>query len=141
MKNIFSILIILLGFSLEIYGQVDNPPVISDISNIPAIPEEDEDLVISATITDDGGLTATDLYYVINSGETQITTMTNIVGTNMFSVTLSSSVYNKGDLFEYWIHAADNGPFAPQITESAHTDFLIGTIDIISIRNSSETDF
>jgi len=119
-------------------GPVDNPPVISDVQRDLKVPDDSDDLEISATITDDNGLTVTDLYYSINGGTTAMTAMSLIIGTNVYTVTLASSEYTDGDHLEYWIHAEDNAT-SPQTTESTHSEVFIGTVDIVDL-HQSDTD-
>jgi len=115
----------------------DDPPSINNIQRNPRIPDEDEDTEITATITDDNGLTLTEIIYRINNGPTQQASMAT-PGGDTYSGSILASEYGNGDLVEYWIHAQDNNPTAPQSTYSTHFEFLAGNTPISDIHDTDD---
>jgi|GEM_PF-1422480 len=104
----------------------DNYPVIANMLISPVVPTTSETLTVSADVTDDGSLTAVDLYYAVDG-----TPQTPI------SMTLSRAAYSaeipaqaNGALVEFYISATDD---AAQTTESPVEGVYWGssTIDLV----------
>jgi len=112
-------------------GGGDNPPVITNVSRTPKVPAADEDVTVTATVTDDNGLTLVQLRYKINDGTTVNEDMTNTSG-DEYSGTIPQSAYDDGDRVEYWVYAEDNAS-PTQSAESSHSKFFAGTTDMSAV--------
>ncbi len=112
----------------------DAPPSVTNVVGAPQIPLENQDLVVTATVTDDTLLTLVELRYTINSGATQMISMSNTGGDN-YAATIAESNYTDGDVVEYWVYAEDDAP-TPQSTESDHVNLFAGTVDILTLNDA-----
>ncbi len=118
-------------------GGGDNPPVISNVSRTPKVPAADQDVTVTATVTDDNGITMVQLRYKINDGTTVNVDMINTSG-DEYSGTIPATAYTDGDRVEYWVYAEDNASPA-QSTESSHSKFFAGTTDMSAV-HAVDTD-
>ncbi|MFZ1290773.1 MAG: endonuclease [Melioribacteraceae bacterium] len=92
----------------EIWGaSAPVSPVIANISRNVKVPNFDQNLIVSADITDNGSVSFAEIrYQVDNLTETNVP-MTLTSG-NTFSGSIPESDYNNGDLLKYYIYAEDN---------------------------------
>lgn len=111
------------------HGQVlggDPPPLISGINRMPFVPAANENVTVSATVTDDSDVTAVQLRYTIGGSAEQQVAMTEI-STDTYAAEIAASEYSDGDVVSYKIYAEDD---APQSNESPSFGFLAGTTPI-----------
>lgn len=83
------------------------PAVISGISFAPSIPTSDDDIVVSATIVDDGSVASAMVYYALGVGSTdwKTVTMTNDNGDD-WSATIPKQA--DGSIIKFYIEATDD---------------------------------
>lgn len=116
----------------SIYGS-NSAPVISNINRSTAVPNANQDLIVTADIIDDGNVTSATLLYSINNGPEQSINMTNggaasgklestfiskessmnrlsvsSAAGNTYTATILEAAYNDGTLLKYRIKAVDN---------------------------------
>ena len=98
-------------------------PVITDISNLPVSPTEEEDVTISATITDsDGTISSANIKWGTSSGSyTQTVSMTNTGDTYSGVIPAQSG----GTIVYYIIEATDD---EPETTQSGENSFSFTAI-------------
>ncbi|MBI5808820.1 MAG: fibronectin type III domain-containing protein [Ignavibacteriales bacterium] len=90
----------------KIYGS-NAAPTISNISRNIVVPDENQNLTVSANIIDDVSVSNAQLLYSINGGAQQFVNMTLTSG-SLYSATIPETAYTNGDLLEYKIKAVDN---------------------------------
>ncbi|QQS38045.1 MAG: T9SS type A sorting domain-containing protein [Ignavibacteriales bacterium] len=82
------------------------PPAISSISRNPVLVNGGQSVTVNATIVDpDGSVANAQLYYKVNSGATQILSMTNTGGDNWQAVIPGQT---DSSLVDYYLRAVDN---------------------------------
>ncbi len=109
----------------DLFANLDTPPSINSVTRNILIPYENENTLISATVTDNNSVSSVNLNYTINGGITNTIAMVNNSGT--YTTTITSSAYSDSDLLEYWITATDN---SAQTSESSHSKVFIGNTNI-----------
>ncbi|GAB4176724.1 MAG: hypothetical protein Kow00108_12120 [Calditrichia bacterium] len=107
----------------------DEPPIITDITPSAKIPDADEDLVITATITDDNAVAVAEIHFKVDNGVNNAVVMTN-TGGDTYEGTIASSFYDNGQVLDWWIYVEDNGA---NITESQHNVIRVGTMNIADL--------
>ena len=120
-----------------IYGTpaqgIDLPPVVVSVKRDVLIPNEDQNTVVSAVVTDDKEISTVTLIYS-NDGE-------NFSGVNMtlsdtaWIGTIPESLYSDGDLFGYFVAATDN---IGQTDTSDITMLRAGNTPINRIKNQND---
>ncbi len=90
----------------KIYGS-NSAPTISNISRNLTVPDENQNLVVSANIIDDGSVSSAQVIYTINNGVQQFSNMT-LSNASLYTATIPETAYGNGDLLEYKIKAVDN---------------------------------
>jgi len=80
-------------------------PDIKDVTRDPVSPQAGEDITVIATITDDGTITTSRLYYRVNFGVWTDVLPDSTVD-SFFYFTVPGQ--NDGDLIEYYVYAIDN---------------------------------
>ena len=84
------------------------PPVFSDVSRDPCAPGNDEDVVVSAVITDNSDISSAEIMYSIDGGTYQSVLMTS--GTDdTWTGTIPGSNASDGAVLYYYISATDDG--------------------------------
>jgi len=119
-----------LGFHVWAGGSADLAPMVSNISGTPRVPTADEDLNVTATVTDDSALVAVRLLYVVN-GFMQDSLDMSEGADDTFSATIAAATYNDGDRIEYSVAAVDD---AGQRTVKSGTPFFAGTSAIALVK-------
>lgn len=99
----------------------NNPPVITNVNRNYLVPNEDQNLTVSADITDDGSISSASLIYNIDGGTDQTVLMTKGAG-NSYSGVIPESAYTNGKLLKYKIKAVDNNS-----SETASNNYLLFT--------------
>lgn len=115
---------------------VPSAPNIAPFSGLMAPPLEDANLDLTANVTDpDNDLAIVEIGYKINNEvNPHFINMTETTSSN-FAGALPASLYNNGDLVEYWISAMDSAT-PVHVSESAHYKFLAGTTPVSTIRQN-----
>ncbi len=108
----------------------DLAPMIGVVEGTPRVPTADEDLTVTATVTDDSALVAVRLLYVVN-GITQDSLDMSEGADDTFSATIAAATYNDGDRIEYSVAAVDD---AGQRTVKSGTPFFAGTTQITLLK-------
>lgn len=92
MKKIIGILVIaLIGFAVVSCVEDDvfpAPPLVSSVSMNPMAPESNQDITITATVTDINGVESVKLYYKINEGSYITQAMARVGTTNNYTGTI-----------------------------------------------------
>jgi len=78
---------------------------IKDVTRDPISPKAEEDITVTATITDDGVITTSRLYYRVNFG-IWIDVLPDSTVDSFYYFTIPGQ--NDGDLVEYYVYAIDN---------------------------------
>ncbi len=112
------------------YGTVEDlPPEIVSVTRMPLIPEENENLEITAVVTDDQGLQSVNLNITIGETATVIG-MTPTQG-DTFKAVVDASNYSTGQPVSYYVEAMDTGN---NMVQSMTERFLVGTVPISTAR-------
>ncbi len=109
--------------------KVDDPPTIEFVQRDRKVPAANEPTVITARVSDDKQLTAVELRYKINDGNTGAITMTPVEG-DTFTAEIPANKYTDADRVLYWVYAEDD---AGQFTESTHYGFFAGITPIVML--------
>ena len=111
-------------------------PVISNIIYSPSSPTEEDDITVSANITDNGSIASAALYYNAGSGEIEIN-MTNDNG-DSYQGTIPTHI--QGTQVVFSILAIDNEGYYTQSSEMGYLVLPAGTelVDIFDIQYTDE---
>uniref|UniRef100_A0A7C3J6Z3 T9SS type A sorting domain-containing protein n=1 Tax=candidate division WOR-3 bacterium TaxID=2052148 RepID=A0A7C3J6Z3_UNCW3 len=94
---------------IELYndtgGFVNPKPTITNVGTSPAIPFENDSVIVSSNITDDGSITADTIFYQLNGGSWVKKTHDNLSGT-LYSYKIGR--FSANDSVKYFIKATDN---------------------------------
>ena len=94
-----------------IYGTpeqgVDLPPVVESVNRNVVIPNANQDTEVTATVSDDKGVSAVSLVYSNDGTNFSYVPMSNTTG-NTWVGNVPEALYNDGDLFGYLVAAMDN---------------------------------
>ncbi|MCX7876836.1 MAG: fibronectin type III domain-containing protein [Melioribacteraceae bacterium] len=90
----------------KVYG-LSSAPTISNINRNVTVPNENQNLIVSANIIDDVSVSSAQIIYTINNGNQKFVNMT-LSGGTLFTGTIPEIDYKDGDLLEYKIKAVDN---------------------------------
>jgi hypothetical protein len=104
-------------------------PAISNITRTPKVPLDNQNATITASVTDNDGISAVTLFYRVNGGSTQNLAMSNSGG-DTYQAVISAGAYGNGDRVEHWISAEDNTSKNGEISTSDISAFFAGTISI-----------
>ena len=101
-------------------------PIISDVINTPELPESIDDVIISATITDDGSINVAKLKWGTSTGSYPNTMNLSVSGDNYTSFIPARP---EGTHIYFVIYAADN---AGGSVQSAENDYIVNNPPVIS---------
>jgi len=113
--------------SLKSVNPVSISPTISNIVNTPAVPQETDPVVVSATITDNGTITSATLNWGLSSGSLSNPLVMANVG-NVYSATLPAQA--QGATVYYTITAIDNDVNSTTTPEASYSIFQPGMATI-----------
>jgi len=113
------------------YGSApaDNPPVIASVSASAKVPAANEDLTVTAEVTDDNGLTEVLLFYTINENAPVEVAMS--LNNSVYEGIIPNAAYNDGDIVSYVVTAYDG---VNDVVQSTAVYFFAGTTDIADIK-------
>ncbi|MEO0216675.1 MAG: hypothetical protein ABIL70_05475 [candidate division WOR-3 bacterium] len=104
-------------------AQYNGPPIITDLSNIPDAPLDDDTVIVKAVITDDYSLTMDSLYFRVNSENYNVVYHDSIkFDTFYYHITPDYGSYK--DSIKYFIRAKDD---SASVTSSAERFYIIGS--------------
>ena len=101
-------------------------PTIANVSRTVRIPDADQDLVVTAEVTDNGTVATVLLKYTIDNG-TEVSVPMSLTGGDTYSGTIPESAYNNGNYLSYYVYAEDD---EGNPTYGTIDDLLTGTTPI-----------
>jgi len=117
------------------------PPLISNTSIDPALPQPEDSVTVSTAIMDDGTVTEAKLYYAVNDGEF---TSEDLVYTDGEGYSINIGPFANNDTISYYITATDNDAGTSVDPEGAPVDsvytFVISGPEELTIYDMLYTD-
>ena len=117
------------------------PPLISNTSIDPALPQPEDSVTVSTAIMDDGTVTEAKLYYAVNDGEF---TSEDLVYTDGEGYSINIGPFANNDTISYYITATDNDAGTSVAPEGAPGDsvyaFVISGPEELTIYDMLYTD-
>lgn len=110
-------------------GGTDDSPVIASVTASAKVPAANEDLTVTAEVTDDNGLTEVLLFYTINENAPVEVAMS--LNNSVYEGVIPNSAYNDGDIVSYLVTAYDG---VNDVVQSTAVYFFAGTTDIADIK-------
>ncbi len=110
-------------------------PTITNVTRDVRIPDADQNIVVSADVTDNGSVSTVLLKYTVDNGTEQSVTMT-LSGGDTYTGTIPESAYNNGNYLSYYVYAVDD---EGNPTYGTVNDLLTGTTPI-SIVHSGDSN-
>lgn len=104
----------------------DPPPAITNVSHFPASPTPSDDVLVSATIMDNGSVDLAQMIYTVDGGSETTVTMTNTG--SLYSATIPAQAGSA--VVEYWVTAMDD---IGGTSVSAHGSFVVYSGNVNSI--------